>query len=195
MSGGSRLLQHTLWFSADEHQYLVKYQGDALMELAQLLKKDPTAPAIFENKHLGIRVTAPAGWAFYSNPSPKGYKMNTYLLSPELKVWALLTVGTAESAFSTPREAADGDIEVLKGFFKGYAVRADSWKDLKLAGLPAAHYLADYDDEGMAMVEYRTYILGKSLLYWFVFRVEKDKFDDMKAELDRIVDSLAVDKK
>lgn len=194
-SGGARVLQHTLWFSADEHQYLVKYQGDALMELAEVTSKRPTAPAVFENKNLGIRVTAPAGWAFYSNPSPKGYKMNTYLLSPELKVWALLTVAATESVFGSPRETAGVDVETLKGLFKGYTVRADSWKDLKVAGLPATHYLADYEDDGKTMVEYRTYILGKSLLYWFVFRVEKDQFDGCRRELDGIVSSFTADAK
>ncbi len=194
-SGGVRVLQHTLWFSADGHQYLVKYQGDALMELAEITRKDLTTPPVFENKELGIRLTAPAGWAFYSNPSPRGYKMNTYLLSPELKAWALLTVAATESAFASPREAAESDVATLKGFFKGYTPRADSWKELKVGGLPAIQYVADYEDEGKAMVEYRTYILGKSMTYWFVFRVEKDQFDGCRQELDAIVDSLTVNAK
>jgi len=116
--------------------------------------------------------------------------MSTYLLSPELKVWALLTVAPHGSVFDSARAAAQGDIETLKGFFKGYTVRADSWAEQKVAGLPAARYVADYQDEGKPMVEYRTYILGKSMVYWFVFRIEKNEFDDAKAELDRIVDGF-----
>jgi hypothetical protein len=121
--------------------------------------------------------------------------MNTYLLSPELKVWALLTVAATESAFGSPREAAEGDVETLKGFFKGYTPRADSWKDLKVGGLPAIHYVADYEEDGKAMVEYRTYILGKSMTYWFVFRVEKDQFDGCRRELDAIVSSFTAEAK
>lgn len=189
-SGGARLLQHTLWFSSDAHQYLVKYEGDAVMELAEVLKRDPKSPAVFRNERLGVGMTAPPGWSFYSNPSPKGYMMSTYLLSPELKVWALLTVAPHGSVFDSARAAAQGDIETLKGFFKGYTVRADSWAEQKVAGLPAARYVADYQDEGKPMVEYRTYILGKSMVYWFVFRIEKNEFDDAKAELDRIVDGF-----
>jgi hypothetical protein len=192
-NAGSPLLEHKLWLSADKHQYLVKYDsGTAIMVLDKVSIADPKSPAIFENKELGLRLTAPAGWHFYTNPSLMGYKMSTYLLSPEMQVWALLTVATTESVFATPREAADGDVEVLKGFFKGYTVRPGSWADLKVAGLPATRYVADYEDEGKAMVEYRTYILGKPLLYWFVFRVEKDRFDACRHQLDAIVDGFSV---
>jgi len=40
------------------------------------------------------------------------------------------------------------------------------------------------------MVEYRTYLLGESMVYWFVFRIEKDKLDSNKDELDSIVNSF-----
>ncbi|MDM8007462.1 MAG: DUF3108 domain-containing protein [Phycisphaerae bacterium] len=192
-SGGTQVLQHTLWFSADPHQYLVKYQGDGVMELAQVMKREPTAPALFKNKELGISLTAPAGWSFYSNPSPRGYKMSTYLLSPEMKVWALLTVASHGSAFDSARVAAEGDIKTLKGLIKGYTVRADSWAEQKVAGLPAARYVADYQDDGKPMVESRVYILGESMVYWFVFRIEKDEFDGTKAELERIVNSFTTE--
>ncbi len=56
--------------------------------------------------------------------------------------------------------------------------------------MSATGFEADYEDKDTTMVEYRTYILGKSIVYWFVFRVEKDKFKDYKPQFDLIVTSF-----
>ncbi|MCF7955909.1 MAG: tetratricopeptide repeat protein, partial [Phycisphaerae bacterium] len=44
-----------------------------------------------------------------------------------------------------------------------------------------------------AMVEYRAYIKSHAMVYWFVFRVEKDKFDEFKPQYDSIINSFKVD--
>ena len=93
---------------------------------------------------------------------------------------------------TSARQVAEGDVEALKGFFKDYTVRKVSWTEMKIAGMPAARYAADYKDKGKDMVEYRTYILGKSMVYWFVFRIGKDKFKANKAEFNSIVNSFKV---
>ncbi len=56
--------------------------------------------------------------------------------------------------------------------------------------MSAAHFKADYEDKDTAMIEYRTYILGESMVHWFVFRVEQDKFKDHKDQFDSIVNSF-----
>ncbi len=83
------------------------------------------------------------------------------------------------------------DIKTLEGFFKGYVVKPKSWKEHKVAGLPAASFLADYEDKE-PMVEYRTYILGKGHVYWFVFRAPKEGFEALRPTLDTTVNGLKV---
>jgi hypothetical protein len=192
-SGMVKALEHKLWLSADKHRYVVKYDsGSAIMELVDVSQKQEDEPAIYHDDELGIAVTAPAGWYFYKNPSPGTYKMLLQMLPPELKAWALLSVGERTADETSARKVAGGDIDILKGYFKNYTVRPESWADLTVARMPAASYAADYEDKGKAMVEYRTYILGESMVYWFVFRIEKDTFEANKPGFDSIVRSFAI---
>lgn len=160
------------------------------MELAGVAVKQKDEPAQFEDQELGISLTAPAGWYLYKNPSPGAYKFMLQMMPPELQAWALFTGGEAGPLPMSVRQIAEGDVEVLKGYFKGYTVRAGSWQDLKVSRIPAVSYIADYQHKGKDMVEYRTYILGKSIVYWFVFRIEKDLFELSRPQLDLVINSL-----
>jgi len=192
-SGEVKALEHKLWLSCDKHRYVVKYDsGSAIMELVDVSQKQEDELAIYHDDELGIAVTAPAGWYFYKNPSPGVYKMLLQMLPPELNSWALLSVGVLPGGETSARKVAGGDIDILKGYFKNYTVRPESWADLTVAGMPAAGYAADYEDKGKAMVEYRTYILGESMVYWFVFRIEKDLFEANKPGFDSIVRSFTL---
>ncbi|MHC4444593.1 MAG: DUF3108 domain-containing protein [Planctomycetota bacterium] len=193
-SGGIEALKHQLWFSADKHQYLVKYDaGSAVMELVDVSRKAKGKPVQFKDKDHKISLTVPSDWYLYRDASKEPYKLSLSIIPPELKVWGTFIVGERDNVKNSSRKVAEADAETLKGFFKEYQVRPESWKDLKAADLPAACYVADYKEKKQDMVEYRTYILGSSAVYWFVFRVEKDKFDAMKTELDSIIKSFKVD--
>ena len=74
-----------------------------------------------------------------------------------------------------------------------------SWKESKRNGLEAAQYFATYQKKGSGlrtytkpqeMVEYRTYIVDQSNVYWFVFRIDKDEFEKNRAELDSIIENF-----
>jgi tetratricopeptide (TPR) repeat protein len=195
-AGTIKALEHTLWFSADEHKYLVKYDaGSAIMELAEVSQLPQDQPVKFSDKEADISLTVPAGWFFYKDPTPREAKYSLYLLPPEMKTWAVLMkldLSGLEKATikTTVQQIVDGDIEVLKGFFKNYTVRKDSMKEIKVSGLPAIRYAADYEDKGQKKVEYRVYIRGKSQVYWFVFRIDKDQFENNQSEFDSIVNSF-----
>ncbi len=190
-SGAAKALEHQLWFSADEHQYLVKYDsGAAVMELTGVSVKKEDEPVKIHSGDLGISMTAPSGWNYCWASSAGRYKFMLYLLPPELEAWALLTGSEVGSLTISARQVAEGDAAALKGFFKGYTIRPESWSELEISGMPAASYAADYQHEGKDMVEYRTYMLGKSTVYWFVFRIEKENFEAKKAAFDAIVTSF-----
>jgi hypothetical protein len=90
----------------------------------------------------------------------------------------------------TAADVAQGDVAVLRGFFEAYEPREDSWGDVTILGMPGVHYVADYKDSGQDMVEYRTYLLGQSMMYWFVFRIPKDGFEASRKGFDSIMAGL-----
>ncbi|MCE5341729.1 MAG: DUF3108 domain-containing protein [Planctomycetaceae bacterium] len=191
-----KALQHNVWISADKNKYLVKYDsGQAIMELSQI---GFTTNVPNETTQEGVSFKLPVGWYSMINQQESGYKFSIQIISPQMESWAVLTAAQGEgitSMFSSPKQAAEEDIKVLKGYFKNYTVRENRWKDLTIDATPAAAYEADYEEKDSAMVEYRTYILGKSTVYWFVFRVEKDKFEANKADFDSIINSFRTNAK
>jgi hypothetical protein len=204
---GMKTMQHTLWFSADEHKYLVKYDvgGTATMELAKVWQKDKDKPLTFENEEPHFSVTLPADWRFYRYESA-GPQYSLQLILPEVKAWAVLVWqkrGTdADSA--SAMTIAKADCENLKGFFENYSIDVTCWKEYKINGLESAQYFATYQEKGSPlrkytkpkeMVEYRTYIVDESNVYWFVLRVERDKFEENKGEFDSIVNSFKINEK
>jgi len=151
--GEVKTLQHTLWFSADEHKYLVKYDvgGTATMELAKVWQKDKDRPLTFENKEPHFSVTMPTDWRFYSYASA-GPQFSLQLIPPEVKAWAVLVWqkrGTdPDSASATTIAKADGG--KLKGFFENYIADQTSWKEFEISGLKAAQYVAHYQKKAAA---------------------------------------------
>lgn len=190
-SGTIKALQHTLWISTDKRKLLVKYDaaGQMVEELIEVSQSKPGQKALFEDKDLGVSVACPVGWRFVKNPAPGNYKLEVELLPPELRAWAAFAV-TASDGASSARAVAEKDIELLKGFFKAYTVRPASWRLSEIGGVPAATFAADYDDNGAEKVEYRTYLAGKSCVYWFVFRTGKAGFEAQKPEFDALVGSF-----
>jgi hypothetical protein len=48
----------------------------------------------------------------------------------------------------------------------------------------------DGAEEGRHMVEYRAYILNKPEVFWFVFRIEKEQFENYKQQFDSVINSF-----
>jgi hypothetical protein len=189
-SGMVKALEHTLWFSADEKKLMMKYDsGAAVMELTEVSKVQPQT--VVSDSKTGISITLPAGWVACTDGATNDRRLSWPIATDELETWCNFIAQEAPSS-SDLNTAVDGDITILKGFFKEYTLRSDSRKSLSIDGMPAMAYTADYTNDGKAMVEYRTYIMGKSRIYWFIFRVEKDKFEANQAIYDGIVGSFAV---
>ncbi|HSW44833.1 MAG TPA: HEAT repeat domain-containing protein [Phycisphaerae bacterium] len=184
-----KALEHHLWFTADAHRWLAKYEsGAAVMELTEVSTIVRDKPVQLADAELGVSMTLPAGWQFVRH---KANHEIIQLLPPGLDTWAVLAVDKGSVENLSVRKVAEGEIRVLKDHFKDYTVRKDSWQDLRVADLPAARFIADYQNDGKNMIEYRTYIVGKQAVYWFVFRIEKNGFDAMRATYDGIVGSFA----
>ncbi len=208
-SEGIKTLQHTLWFSADEHKYLVKYDvgGTATMEMKQVLQRAKDIPITLESAEPAFSVTIPAGWQTYKYARyGQVPQFILQLMPPDNKAWALLVWqkrGTAPDLASA-MTIAKADFGKLKGFFENYTADQNGFKELKINSLEAVQYLANYQESGNRlkkygkpkdMVEYRTYIVDASNVFWFVFRAEKENFEKNKSEFDSIINSFRTNAK
>jgi hypothetical protein len=188
-SGTIKALEHTLWFSADEKKQLVKYDaGTAIMELEKVTTI--AAETAIADAKTGVTMTLPDGWFGYHSENA-GYATMWMFVNEGLETWSSFQAKGLQGT-SDLGKAVDGDIEILKGSFENYVPRAESRQNHTVAGMPAITYTADYKDDDKAMVEYRTYTMDKTMIYWFVFRTEKDKFETNKASYDGMVNSFAV---
>ena len=199
----TKTLQHTLWFSADEHKYLVKYDvgGAATMEMAKTWQKDKDQPITFENTAPAFAATIPADWRYYKYNSAE--KPSMQLIPPQVKaraaiVWKKRETDSDSASAITKAKAV---CEERKGTLENYIAEPNSWKEFKFGSLDAAQYIADYQESGNGMqkytnprqmTEYRTYIVDKSYVYWLVFKIEKNKFEENRAEFNAIVNSFKI---
>ena len=198
---GNKTLQHTLWFSKDSNRYLVKYDigGVGTLELTNTWQLDDHKALTFENNSPKFKVKVPADWRYYKYAT--GCQTSLQMLAPQLKSWNVLVWqrrGT-DPASASAMTIAKADSEILKGFFENYTIKEESWQESEINGLKAAQYYATYTEKGSGlashakpkeMVEYRTYIVDDSNVYWFVIRVAKEKFEESKSEFDYIIQSF-----
>jgi len=192
-SGAVKALEHTLWFSADKHHYLVKYDaGTAVMELSEvgLIAKGPQT---VRDAGYGYSFDLPDGWTETAISSSEQYKVSRQLISPQMNSWSILCGVENLNSKTTIKSIAKNDMGILKGSFKDYSLRKNSWIERKINNLNASLFIYDLKDKGKPMVEYRAYIKSPAMVYWFVFRVEKDKFDEFKPQYDSIIDSFKID--
>jgi hypothetical protein len=200
-SGDNKPQEYLLWISADEHRYLVRYivGMSIIFELTEVAVADKDMPLIFEDGELGCTVAVPYDWRFYKHKVEPGFFVE--LLAPELKAEATLCV-LPEPAGSVLPEIARQDVETFAKLFTSYTVRSDGIKVSSMGQLTVVQYAADFFEKADAprntpseeMTEYRTYIAGAGKIYLFVFRAEKDKFDNLKSEFDAIIQSFELKK-
>ncbi|HET6428590.1 MAG TPA: tetratricopeptide repeat protein [Phycisphaerae bacterium] len=186
---GIKALEHTLWFSADKHRWLVRYDSGMaeMVLLGQGTIRQQGEPWKVDDRAAFL---LPAGWFAYLNAQSGPEQTQVEILPPEMAFWSVLMAGPRPAGVTSVRKYAEGEIARVGGFLKDYKVRKDSWRERTVSSLPAAGYVADYAEDGQPMVEARTCLLTESKVYWFVFRTAADKFDAQKAAFDKIVDSL-----
>ena len=185
------------WISTDDKRYLVKYDaGDkGVMELEKIKKVKQDEPEVFNDSEFGINMTAPSGWHIVRSPLPTApYKMIGVVAPPEMDAWFPLLVAEHGGAIKPEslRGVSESEVSALKQIFKNYTVDTESWKNEKINGLHAISWYADFDTKDKKMIEYRTIILGKSLIYFFLVRTEKEIFENSKNEFLSIIKSFKV---
>jgi len=192
----------TLWYSDTPERYLVKFEaGGAAGLLTAISQRKPTDPVPFRDDELGITFTAPAGWLlhhFVAGQSDKQALIRTF--DPEgifedggVRLFA--TDSLPAAARGSARAWAESDIrENLSKGLNNAKVRADSWKNVTLAGRPAVSVIVDYTEKDKPAVLYSVRAIGAKYSEHFVFALPADQFDAAKASIDQIVTSYRTTK-
>ena len=187
--GEIKAVEQTAWFSVNGH-VPVRLETDQVdIELVEQhnLSNGNTA---FMLKKSGVTLNLPENWFAYEWPSGGKNSEIVRLLPPDMQPTAMLCKAARDPASCSVRDIAESDIETLKGIFKNYTVREDSIQETTVNEMPAAIYTADYQDQGGNKVEYRAYCTTGNTVYWFVFRMDADKFDAYRSELDQLIAGL-----
>ena len=191
------ILGMTYWVSTRTDRQVVKATNDsATYELTAVANRNDQ-PLVFQKESLRMSLTAPRGWVpLEIDPLQPGHDLWLSLIPEGGDTFVLLAATQGAKAANDEKNAdrvkwiVDGDIKALSTALPGFALRPDSRHELAVSGASAQRFIGDFASDGKPMVEYRTYILAPSGLFWFTFRTERALFDDRRAEYDAIVDSM-----
>jgi len=185
------LVNQTFWYATDPHRYLVKFEANVVVaELTSIDQIKPGELRRYEDKKRGFSLAAPSDWFFYASSGA------VFFLDPQMV--AQSTLRTVKVADLKPAEQkslrawAEAAVAEAGRTKKDFKVRADSWKERIISGLPAISPVADYTDGKRKMVGYYTYVRGKSIGLNFAVTAPQDQFDGYRKQFDPIVDSVKV---
>jgi hypothetical protein len=190
---GKKEYDETFWIEAEGKRAIVKMSiTNGMTELTNYGSGVRTEFTAIRDQNNGATLKLPAGYYHYAwQPSGSGPLL--YLLfSPSMDAEVALAVTKAEIGADERETVIKKEIKVLKEFFKKYKLRPDSRETTDIKGIARVSFSADYMDEKIPMVEYRSYYFGPSRLYWFIFRCSRENFDKKKTEFERIVNSLEI---
>ena len=184
-------VNQTFWYATDPHRYLVKFEANVVAaELTSIDQIKPGDLRRYEDKKRGFSLAAPSDWFFYALSG------TVFFLDPQMVVESTLrTVKVADlkpEQQKSLRAWAEAAVAEAGRTKKDFKVRADSWKERTISGLPAISPVADYSDGKRKMVGYYTYVRGKSMGLKFAVTAPQDQFDGYRKQFDPIVDSVKV---
>ena len=139
----------TYWYSTDAHHYLVKFEnGGVVVELASVKQRSLAEARRYEDPTRGFSVAVPAGWmADRKEGADEGKRAEITLLDPEAVGTTVVKVESLgnfdEAARASVRAFAEHQIREWRKYVKELTIRADSWKEMTVAGKPAVSLVAD----------------------------------------------------
>jgi tetratricopeptide (TPR) repeat protein len=196
----SKLTQEmTYWVSTKADKQIVKVLSSSFTYELTAVANRNDQPLVYQKQSLNISLTAPQGWMpMEIEPMQPGHDIWVSLIPDESHTFALLA-GTQKLKASNDdknekrvERVVDGDIKALSSALPGFVLRPETRVKLVVSGASAQRFIADFEADNKPMVEYRTYILAPSGLFWFTFRAERAIFNEKRAEYDAIVDNLTL---
>lgn len=191
-------INEKIWISTDVKKYIVKREKhDNTFELEKVTHVTTDEPVEFNDNELRISMSAPKGWHFVNSSITydDANKKLLQIIAPEIKAAPFFLIVSHFGTYKRVHDVYNITKEILKKTFKNFTPRPESWVYSKIDGLPSLTYIADYDSKDKKMVEYRTYILDPQELATFVLRTDKETFEEIKTDVDSIVQSFKWNRK
>jgi hypothetical protein len=196
----SKLMQEmTYWISTTPDKQIVKILSSSITYELTAVANRNDQPLVYQKQSLNLSLTVPQGWMpLEIEPMQPEHDMWLALIPDESHTFTLLAATQRVKASSDDKNEkrvariVDGDIKALSSALPGFVLRPDTRVKLAVSGASAERFVADFEADNKPMVEYRTYILAPSGLFWFTFRTERDIFNEKRAGYDAIVDNLAL---
>lgn len=198
------IVNQTFWISADASRYLVKFEaGGVISELEQIGINKPGEMKTYKDDQWGFSLAIPAGWYSYDQDmAGKDENKIVFLLDPEETALNMLTVSKleddeAKDLKADPKKAlktwADKAIAKKTKELKDLKVRPDTWKDITVGGLPAISVFTDYSISQQKKAAYSVFVMGQTnKVHFLISLCEPDKLDGLRAEFDKIVETLKI---
>ncbi len=174
------------FYSADANRTIVKFDAGVFsVELARISILEPGKPTRFESD--AFSVTLPYHWFTYAPNFPAGKDRTTYLL--DIDGTATITVKELSDRAAAKAWAETAVVEIGKSL-KAFAIREGSLRFGPRAGHDSASFLADFTDRDTKMVTYVTYIVSGNHAVTIAVRLDAGQFEAVRAELDKVIDSV-----
>ena len=188
-------IKQTFWYSADEHRYLVKFEGGGVVaELKSIETRKAGEPVNYHDPALGFSLTTPPDWIIDRNEKEdeKG-KAAFLLLDPEATAITQLHVealeGLKPETQKSPRAWADLKVADAAKSVKDFKVRPDGWQELTVAGHRAVSVVADCVQGQEKNVLSGVYTFGETNAAEFWFMVPTDDYETFRPKFDAMVAS------
>lgn len=186
------LPNQTFWLSKNDGRQIVKSETQGLyVDLQEIIQASTVTAKVIE-KEANIEFSIPSGWRSMGGANLGNGIEGQTVFGPRMDGIVQFGARAMDTRILTLAMAVERDAEMLKGYFKRYSIRSGSMSSFVVNGLPARSYIADYGAMNQPMVEYRSYVLGPSGIYWFMLRADTHKFDSLKQGFESMVSSLSV---
>ena len=185
--------EQIFWYSTDKHRYLVKFEaGSVVVELARINQTTDDVPVHYRDEAFGFTLTAPAGWMFdRQETADVADRTNLLLLDPAgmavMKVNVRSFERVSPPANEAPRAWAEHEIAEGRKQMRRFDVRADSWRELTVAGQPAVSFVGDIDQRQKPEVIVGVYSFIDGNAVEFYFTIAPDDYDAFRPQFDAIV--------
>ncbi len=180
----------TYWFSTGAKRYPIKLQEGIFLELVEIGKIDPDAPVALDVENFGFSGSLPSGWMAKTFGGDKASRVAVRLLDPEATAVSSIEIDRCPGQCPPLQKTADRELAGAKQRFDGYKLREESKIERMIDDRPAISFIGDYLNEGKPWVQYRIYTMTEELRVEIIFRVAADRFDDLRSDMESILDHL-----
>lgn len=174
--------------STSSHRRLLLIPFLAAALFAQAAHTNP--PARFQSPRTGIRFTVPSDWTLTQRgPSSGDAEQIGFVnktLHADLFIW--MKSGNVPQPDITARLRSQVEFKAAqRAGVPGYKMLRDTLQRRFVGGQPALSIEAEYEETGVRMIEYHTFVISEQAQVYISVRMPAPDFEKAKAQVDRIL--------